>query len=971
MKNLGIISLVFFIGLNSANAQLMETYFGGDTLNREEGYVKDHLRDSNSIIICGRSFGPSVMMQSISKIDTLGNTIWSTTSTDTSYSAVNSINGLNDVFVDRMVLSNGFIYATCIIQLSSNNLKEIWKVDASNGSILWKVPLKSISADYPQHIIDYDSTNIIVGYSNKSNGIPDTFKLAFIAKNSGNIVNIHPLAINYGTSTNNKIGLAVDSNKDIYFTKLDSIIKVSHSNLYNRVWAIKHVPADVEIYSQIYIDVNDSIYLFGIEDGSAERGKIVNINKQIGNLNWSLQTNQDVLFQDFVDRNGFLYIIWKHAYIGSGNKWFESTKVNKTAGTIVWNSSHSFTGLINLPRNRNSEAATSMDVDINGDLFLTGYYEDDNTGPASWGIVKLNGSNGNSMYEVVVTEDSTMDDKASVGVGVYLINNVPYVIGELETYRNGNVARSKTTLIKLQNSSGAILSKKYIANEFQLPSQTIQIEKYGQNQTLLFKQEGKFTSVEMYDFNKNLIWKKSFKKDNSLLAGNLAVGANGEIVFSGYENVERDSYPFYSNLTADSMFVFQLDPNGNLINNYSFNVNGNFAVPVDISYSNGGTYVFYKYRNRFNNKNSLAVRAFNILGPATSTTILDFPLASYSFFFESYDNVKYHIDYTSSTFLFFGNRGSVNRAIELNKNTLAVTSLSFIPSITKVNYVANLDSTHLILTGKSWTGSDVVIKYNKITQDTVWTSQLTPNSELRKIIFNKDSSAIYTIGEQSVNASIKKILVSNGSLQWTHTYNGVSSTEAIPKDITYDFNREQIIVTGYQLDPIGGTTQKNVFIEVLDTNGMYVNTYNRYGNLSGINQGRCAQTLFDGSIWVGGSLNDSINGKAGFIYEVNPPFSVSIDELLNPKQNNSAGIEVYPNPFSKTLYLKYFSEIGTDDSFVRIYNLQGRLIKTHVIHNQELGVNTIELSLNGLSGNYLLRFESNGSIVTEKIIAIK
>ena len=84
-----------------------------------------------------------------------------------------------------MKLSDGYIYAV-VAYFSLNNLnsgRQIWKVDASNGQILWKKQFYYYQGNYSmdQDLIDYDTNRLLAGYF-QSEGHA---KYAFIDKMTG------------------------------------------------------------------------------------------------------------------------------------------------------------------------------------------------------------------------------------------------------------------------------------------------------------------------------------------------------------------------------------------------------------------------------------------------------------------------------------------------------------------------------------------------------------------------------------------------------------------------------------------------------------------------------------------------------------------------------------------------------------------------------------------------------------------
>ena len=921
------------------NGQLTETFFS-DTEIKEGGRIFDHIKDDPYIIICGKSFDNYPGQPSVTKIDTLGNIIWTTTTNDTaSYIYPN-------VFVYKIFKSGGFIYALVLKHTWPGEPKEIWKIDDSDGSVLWKSQFYTNYFLRPQHLIDYDSSKFLIGYY-ESSGNP---KFAFMSKANGDTLSTYSMGISSNNS-NLKFGLAVDSDLDIYYSYKDSIFKADGTSPNSIYWR-NAPPASSNIvdFTDIYIDANDSIYLFSRYDAYSATGgrpKTIAINSSNGNLLWQTITpGDDIQSVAFIDKNGYLYSTWRHAMVGGGYFDFWTSKINKLTGNRAWYSVHSF--------GNGGEAAMSIDVDNNGDVFLTGYFGDANYGPEDWGIVKLNGNTGYDIYEKNISIDNLKNDDLSVGMAVCVFNNKPYFVGELETSNNNGVRKSKVTFVEIDNSTGSLLQRKFIGGSYQFPSKTIQIEKFGANKTIVFKQVGRFTNVEMYDSNKTLLWEKSFIKNFMLFGGDLIINKYGTIVFSASSISEKSSKPFFSNQT-DSMYVFYLDTLGNLTNYNSFYVGFNDAYPLEIQDDGVNTFVFY---NKFN---FIYYRKIDASGVSMEYSLN----VMYN---DLMIHPKYTVNNTNSTMLIFGFKNSANRIIKLNKNTTNTTDVAVIPSIDVINYVVKNSASRVFLCGRNNGGNDVLISYNTALLNTIWTKTYSSQAEMFKFTFNDDSTFIYSIGTQSSDVIIRKIAVSTGLEKWSYSFNGSSNLTCKPTDIAFDKYKNEIVITGYQLDNSSGN--KNVFIEIIDTSGANVNTYIKQGAFEGDNMGICTQVINDGSVWIGGSLNDSVYGKAGVIFDTDSSTSTSIEDLFYSHIYPSSTIEAYPNPFRDFLNVKFTISENNSNVALHLYNAEGKTIYSY-FHKYELkGDYTIRINTTKLSGIHILSLWINEQVLTKKVMGV-
>jgi PKD repeat protein len=231
--------------------------------------------------------------------------------------------------------------------------------------------------------------------------------------------------------------------------------------------------------------------------------------------------------------------------------------------------------------------------------------------------------------------------------------------------------------------------------------------------------------------------------------------------------------------------------------------------------------------------------------------------------------------------------------IQIDKSSLSQSILDIFPSIYIPNHIEKNGIDKYILCGRDNSGNNALISYDATLQDTIWSRSYSNQSDLKKFVFDIDSSYIYPIGIESNNVIVRKISRNNGQEIWSHSYNGPSGLIEIPTDIEYNKNLNQIVFTGYQTDTIAGSTTKNVFIETIDTSGNVINTYIKYGNFDGENKGLCIKALNDGSIWVGGNINDSIHGKAGFICEIDS--AVYCQSLVNVTHNSACTPYISPS----------------------------------------------------------------------------
>ncbi len=949
MKKKIIFLLPFLIWVicfqTKTNAQSSEFYFS-DREQKENGVINACWKGDDCMFIAGKTFEKRKFMPYIMKIDTLGNVVWSTITFDTTVTYQDA-----NIQIEKIMYSDNYVYGICRITTFTSPKREIWKVNATNGSIVWKKPYVTNYDQTPKHIVDYDSTRFIISYMHTYTS-PTVYtnyirKFAFINKNTGDSTLSH--SINTPTNISGFYGFGVDHEKNIYFTSNDTLFKIDHSNLDSIVWRVQYSSADILDFSKIYFDSNDSMFLFGRKETYYQKGKVVSLNKNNGSILWiATSLTQDVNSSKMVDKNGKLYVTWTHPSYGA----FWTTKIDKSTGLVEWNSSYVFTGVgTPLSYYGNSNGANSIDIDNQGDLYLTGFYAINN-----WGILKLDGSTGNTIYEATITEDSLLFDERSVGLFACVINNSPCFFGELQTTRINSLKRSTSTFVKIDGNTGLTLIKKYIGGNYQFSAKTIDIINYKSDKTIVLKQVGRFVYLEVYDLNKNIIWDKKFTQDYYLLGCNVAVSPNGNIFMSAYTNISSDRDPYHYSYN-DSVFVYQLDSLGNQISKKTFFIGSYNTTPIELYADNDCVFVFYQDPEDFYPElNQIHFRKItsNSISPDINTYFVYPNLIARTKICENQD---------SSRIFIFGDTYSNWNFQTINKNTLTFSHSNNLPSpLNIINYVQKIDTNLFFLTGKNNTNNESFGIFNTLNSDTIWTKKYTiSNSQAIKGVVDDQKNYIYMISHSNNNILIRKLAVLDGEESWQYEYNGTANLDDFPTDISYDNYRGQVIVTGYETE---SASNKKALILILDSLGSVISTNQFPGDFNGNNYALCTKILPDGSSWVGGNLNKYPYGLAGFIFEMESSNNSNIEDFT---QSNFDGVTIFPNPFATqtTISLKKPIENGK----LILYNSIGnKVLELNDIYEQ-----TITLYRNNLpNGLYIMKLlENNHIISTKKLILLK
>jgi hypothetical protein len=834
----GILTIFLLCAGLPTYSQLTEEYFSYDFYFNGSVFY-DHAVHDNNLILCGKGSDGVLSLTIVCKIDTTGAVIWSTFDTENDYPTSQSIS-------TKILTTNNYIYNTVTI-FGTYGHKQVWKINAFSGEILWKTDFNVYNGDNIKELIDYDEDRLLIMY--RSYG--GDFNMSFIDKNSGDLLSTHYLGDNY-----NNYGMAIDVDKNIYYNIYDHIFKRSAQNPDSVIWEVQYPDNNYLDFGKVYTDENDSLFLFGVTDANARRPRVIHLNKSDGSIIWASGINiGNVRFNKMLDQGEYFYVNWAHTTT-LGSSLFIA-KIDKVTGSFDW-IVPSFTPVGETTSdNGYAMGVSSMDIDVEGNIFLTGYYGANSFAPANWLNIKLDGNDNTTLYDATVTNDSINYDTESLGQIACVINNHPYFIGRLQNNSNDPSKPGFPTFVKMSNDSAQILIQKTIKTGNQPNSRTIDINNYSESNTLVFKQIGDDCVLEMYNLYKELVWSSNYSRDSVLYGDGLYVNNDLSIILTAHNVRSHNNYPYISS-SVDSLYLFILNENLEIDDVISFDPDNNNSKIVELLRDDETGDVFFLYTDN----DKLKLRSYSE-GQLSEESIVNF---NYNLMDAK---SKYLFDKNASTLLAFTKIDDQNAVVKIEKENLNSSIIDDVQLFDNINFIMKKDSDNIFLAGKSEDGHDLLMLYDYTELDSVWTKIYTDNSEFFNLIYSSDSVFIYSMGSNANGVSIKKIDAEQGELIWEHVYNGSSSLVKSGIDFTYDDFRKYIIVTGFQADSNENVLNKNVFIQIIDSLGSEVNNYVKNGYINSENAGYCTEVLPDGSIWVGGNLSHSVYGKAGFVFEPN------------------------------------------------------------------------------------------------------
>lgn len=944
-----------------AKAHFTESYFS-DTEVKGTSSINYVVTDTAGAFICGKAFNKIRYNSFIAKIDTDGRNIWCTSDYDTA--TILSI----DAFIHS---SDGYIYsAGTWHDMFGYAHFQLWKVDATYGTIVWKTPFTAYNYYVPDgsKILDYDSSKFIIVSPYDYDGSYYDMRVAFIDKHTGLTIQNKTAARMLGN--NITFAVALDSERNFYHTYGDTIFKRSAANFDSIIWKKSYSFYDSLLdFGILYFDANDE--MFGMGTGASlgwSNCRVSKFDRISGNKIWSHVNTYTVDANPIkvVDKFGQLYISWYHKYVGGNIVNYWTSKIDKQT-TNGWDNYYPFHGVGTGVgwHSGGQQAALDIDVDDNGDIYETGYYGDANYGPEQWGILKLTGTTGNSIYENTLTEDSVNYNDLSQGMKVWLVHNVPHYIGVIERHHYPYDVYTDVTgaILRCNPTTGNFVYEQYLGGGYQFPSKTVSIKKVGHNNVVL-KQTGRSITIELYDYANTLKWRKQIYKLYLITADLLSIDNTGTINVGAHNTGTASTPPYYNDTYTDSIFLFTLDTNGVFGNTAGFRMANNFPVyPIELANNGNDRVLFFRYGNGI---------ACNKISNGTNSANVNLNV-SYSPIFPSAQKVT--ADGPDSLVTVFVSRSSLSRVLIMNKNTLSYQLTDTIPLIKNINHVATLSNGNFLLTGNTSQSYDIALCLKAGTYDTLWAKTYSPNCEILKFAFNADSTYCYTMGyDNTLNNSarivLRKLRVADGAQQWAYTYASNVTGNNYPLDIIYDKLRNHIVITGYVYDTTAAATLDNqVFVLITDDAGGIVGSYIKQGEFAGSNTGFCLGELADGRIWIGGNYSQHLYGKAGFIYDLGLPFVTETENFTRVDLTNK--ITCYPNPFTNNVNVQLQLNQNSNDVLLEVYDITGKRIYSEYKDEVGAGLMQCNFQLATSSGMYLLKATINGEVYCNRLMGVK
>lgn len=588
-----ILFLFVLLTTVSISAQIEnEEYFYDNTsglLNAIHGTIKV----DDGVIISGEINEGIYEHPVILKIDKAGELMWSTFNTTKIGLTLNQYQNPCADF-DIKLFDDGYIYGVYYENASMGLLRKFWKVNATTGEVVF---IKNFYQNSSRElkICDYDDTKFIATYKRPVLGTENMAMFAYISKQTGDTIKKYEMG-----TCNWDFGAQIDKNKNVYYWRENMLTKYNRDSLALPLWTKTYnvyLSNPIDRIQDVYIDYQDNIFVFGNDGGSFGYGDgiVAKVSNQNGAQIWNTRVaTDDLIKSSHVDRNGKIYVSYRHAFVGGNTVWWTAGKLDKATGALDWNTYQNIVP-IGAPNGSSSDktAILAMDIDCNGDLYTTGYYGDANYGPATWGNMKISGATGIKIYDQTVDLTPSVQDNYSEGLGSFVFNNQSVMLGQLQNLSSPNFWPSDA-YYSAYDTAGNNTVLKRIGAEFSTPSKALDVQVSGDTLFVL-KQQGKYVILEARLHGTTPLWTQTFAGSTDRMPiGGLMKVTPGAVILVYKENLISTTYP-YDMVVSDKIRLTAMNRNTGQVTNTANSIFTNaYVVLTEMEADNAAAFISYE-----------------------------------------------------------------------------------------------------------------------------------------------------------------------------------------------------------------------------------------------------------------------------------------------------------------------------------------------------------------------------------------
>lgn len=728
--------------------------------------------------------------------------------------------------------------------LLENN--RIIKVNDQSGSVEWMKTVHSGYSDYLRdQILDFDNQHFLFTRADYNSGELEIIKVTKdLGQNADTTRLFMPsLGANFGGGRTYAI---YKNGSNLLVATKDSCFKYESFENPVLLWKARHGIEFLQDVAKIDLAGNQ-VLIFGNKYNGFQNGYITSIDLETGNFIWTCrnQGTFDVNYADHKIKDGFIYTAWKHQYVGSTSERCLVHKASLATGVIQWQFNHYFrTQPVNVAI---QEGITQLQLD-NEFIYLTGYGQPDNYDKKSWIFMKLNQGNGAVVGKSFI-ENSDPDRDYPTWFTMRFLGERLYATG-FQFLRNATLSIDKN----LQPSA----QPKSIAAAVQHPSAALIIHPFSTGKKIIVRRQGRQLMAEMTDPFYNPIWQYPLGNSTDFYEPTpmIFVGDSNQHLYIGarrYPYYNNDFF-FYHRSYSDSLFIFKLDSNGQLVRRYMYDDDPAVMPEGFFQDSSRRHWRVYQFANveYSSPMDTLVTGPFDLVNPrpyATPWRRTIFP-------------------YRGDSVAMFRERGYYGGAaftIQGPPYWYPGTIQKFLPGVKWINYVAREDSMVYFVAGKDSTDKDLLFCYKVDSLKIEWRQTFENQSVTQKIMTGK--SSLFLFGTHQNQYMVRRVSKHSGLPAGSFTIkNPIPGQTLSLQDIGLSESRNRITAVGFLTDSIRIPENKKLWIASFDTLGNLLQTIIRGGFLSWQNKTLSLGIGQDGQTTAGGQISDRNHGYAAFIY---------------------------------------------------------------------------------------------------------
>ncbi len=880
MKSL-CISAIMFIGFSIVvHAQYPPKYFN-DPITQTFPYRAYQVQaKGNAFYMYGETRASSgAFINVVMKVDTIGNHLW--TAYPYSYASNDSLQFNSTVNSLQLITgSDNALYLmnnsdSPFVNNTNTKAQFISKIDDSTGDVKWVRKLTDYELyDEYVRITDYSPTELLLTSFRASN----IFSILKLSKATGRVLTTNNYTLgpanfdnDYGARGTTR-QLYVSPNSNLYLFTSDSCYKYTSFENSILEWKVKFGTSYADI-QRIFED-NGVLFVAGSKVANGYNGLITAINIIPGSIKWQHLYNMsgatfvnNIEFCDARIRNNRLFTTWKHRFTGSISEKCYVNATDKITGLTLWENNYNFNS--GGTSSNAEQAMVSMDVNDADVLFLTGYVPHPTVQQYDWGVMKINGINGQLLLRKRVPKIVSASTSNDEGYLAKLYGSKLYVLGYRSSVSNSffdkyiNLLRADTSTLNI-NTTRALLS------QIQYPSIARGLCDFSAAKKLILKNIGKRLTLEMTDNSLNTLWTTTLGNATDYYQGTPAIGVNlsKSIFVAAKRYLAPLSAPWMLNeyhdangpTTNDSTFIFELDSAGILKNTYRYYDN-QLITPLRFVTDTPGTRTFFEHISKAApsfTTNSVSHYSFTPADGVYGN------VATINFGRIPFLNMRNQYHLPGDTLIGFQTSNGVTRVVKTKLLPLYQNVFTILPNIRVIYDVEKTANNLFYLSGQDSLQKDFVLLLNTDGNVQLWrnTSDTFQNT-LKVMVMD---SALYTLVKRGKTYRVECYRTASGTLLWSNPLPLPVNSELTVNDFVVNPTRKTITIAGAYKDTSNNFNQSVCYAYTFKATGAEHFRLEKDGNKLWMNAGGILYVDRDNQTLMGGTHHYTPFGFAGFIF---------------------------------------------------------------------------------------------------------